>query len=387
MASLRPRQNVTLPDPSAETADSATEQEMQHEELGNEMRLEMKYVINFMVRDGKSKADIYRKLCDVYGDAALGQTRVYALANKAASGSSAAARVPGSGRPATATTQENIIDIELRIRENRFITIRELEMELSISKERINYIISDVIGFKKCQAAWVPKNLTHAQRQVRVNVCQAHLDIIETDGGDYLRNVITCDETWLFYNDPPTRKESRHYRHSSSPLFTVAKRGLTPKKRLMISFFGIDGFLCSAFLPAGTTIDSKAYINIIKTRLIRKIREKRPELISSAGIHRWVLHQDNARPHTSAYTRQWLAAKGITVMEHPPYSPDLAPCDFWLFPKIKSDLRGTEYESEDQLKQAALASLSAIPKEQFPECYESWINRMKRCVEAEGHYL
>jgi hypothetical protein len=49
----------------------------------------------------------------------------------------------------------------------------------------------------------------------------------------------------------------------------------------------------------------------------------------------WILHHDNASVHKVLYVKQCLTQKSITEKEHPPSSPDLAPIDFWLFPKIK----------------------------------------------------
>ncbi|KAM0736815.1 Mariner Mos1 transposase [Formica fusca] len=52
-------------------------------------------------------------------------------------------------------------------------------------------------------------------------------------------------------------------------------------------------------------------------------------------VYRWILHQDNAPSHTALIVREFIGRNNITVMDHPPYSPDLGPCDFFLFPKIK----------------------------------------------------
>lgn len=72
-------------------------------------------------------------------------------------------------------------------------------------------------------------------------------------------------------------------------------------------------------------MDSKTHTEITSTSVIHKLREK------LAGVtrdeHLLAFHQDNTRPHTSAYTWQWLAANGIPIMKHPPHSPDLAPRD------------------------------------------------------------
>ncbi|KAJ8954178.1 hypothetical protein NQ318_005773 [Aromia moschata] len=63
----------------------------------------------------------------------------------------------------------------------------------------------------------------------------------------------------------------------------------------------------------------------------------------------WIMHQDNALAHDALSAKRYLAARGTPVLEHAPYSPALAPCDFFLFPKIKSALKGTRFESMEEV--------------------------------------
>ena len=369
-----PRENPQLPSPGPPSDD--------HDEL----RLEMKYAIQFLVRIHWTPTDIQKKISEVYGEHSLSRSQIFKLISRCNEGGSATARNPGSGRPISVTNDENISQIEGLIRADRRITVRDIADELELSLEQTNYIIREELGFRKCRAAWVPKNLTATQLQKRVDLCKSNLEKINRNK-HFLDTVITCDETWVYYEDPPARDEALHYRHSDSPIDAVAKRGLTPKKRLMLTFFGINGLICTSFLPQGHTMDSITYVDIISRRVLPKIREKRPGLIGENGLSLWTLHQDNARPHVAEFTKTWLASKGISLMDHPPYSPDLAPCDFWLFPHLKRDLRGIEFETESELKTFSLGSLNALPKEAFKSCYESWVTRMKRCIDAKGHYF
>jgi hypothetical protein len=57
----------------------------------------------------------------------------------------------------------------------------------------------------------------------------------------------------------------------------------------------------------------------------------------------WVLHHDNMPAHTALSIREFLVKKNIPVLPHSPYSPDLAPCNFYLFPKLKSNLKGHHF--------------------------------------------
>jgi hypothetical protein len=91
------------------------------------------------------------------------------------------------------------------------------------------------------------------------------------------------------------------------------------KWRLIIIFFYVKGTAYCKFIPQGQTANQAPYVETLK-RLHEAIGRKRPELWPND----WILHQ------------QFLAQKSITEMEHPPYSSDLAPNDFWMFRKIKS---------------------------------------------------
>ena len=90
------------------------------------------------------------------------------------------------------------------------------------------------------------------------------------------------------------------------------------------------------FLPTGQTVN-QAYSLEVLTKLGETVRRKRPDLFANNS---WILHHDNAPAHTALSVRVFLATKQITVLEHPAYSPDLAPSEFFLFPKIKEILKG-----------------------------------------------
>ncbi|GFV81807.1 putative mariner transposase [Trichonephila clavipes] len=76
----------------------------------------------------------------------------------------------------------------------------------------------------------------------------------------------------------------------------------------------------------------------------------------------WIFHQDNAPAHFALSVKRFLAKHSIPVLEHPPYSPDLAPCDFYLFPKVKSALKGTRFESVEAVKRESGKSTEGVDK-------------------------
>ena len=111
-------------------------------------------------------------------------------------------------------------------------------------------------------------------------------------------------------------------------------------KAMLIVFFDIQGIVMAEWVPSSQMVNQQYYIEVL-TKLHERVRRKRREL----WRNRWILHQDNAPAHNILFMKQLLANRNITVLEHPPCSPDLAPCNFYLFPKIKSALKGTHFVS------------------------------------------
>jgi hypothetical protein len=95
-------------------------------------------------------------------------------------------------------------------------------------------------------------------------------------------------------------------------------------------FFNHEGVAHHEYTPAGHTINREYYVEVLR-RLRDAVRRKWPQLWASGD---WHLHHDNAPAHSSCLMQGFLAKQPIIEVCPPPYSPDLAPCDFWLFPKL-----------------------------------------------------
>ena len=105
-----------------------------------------------------------------------------------------------------------------------------------------------------------------------------------------------------------------------------------------------------------------------------------------ANNSRILLH-DNAPAHMALSVREFLATKQITVLEHPAYSPDLAPSDFFLSLKIKEILKGRHFDDTDDIESNTTAALKAIPQNHFQNCFEGWTRRWHRCIASQGEYF
>ena len=118
-------------------------------------------------------------------------------------------------------------------------------------------------------------------------------------------------------------------------------------------------------------------------KLRERVRRKWPELWRNG----WILHQYNVPAHSALSVKQFLSSRNITVLEHQPYSPDLAPCDFYLFPKVKSVLKGTHFVSVENVKAKTAEILNSLTGHDLRNCFEHWQHCMQLCVNAEGDYF
>ena len=112
----------------------------------------------------------------------------------------------------------------------------------------------------------------------------------------------------------------------------------------------------------------------------KRFRWKRPVLFKSG---QWYFHEDNAPVHNSILVTDYLTKMGIKTVPQPPYSPDLAPCDFWLFPK----LRCCRYEIIEEMKEAVIKVIDMLTQAEFHGAFQRLLEQYNKCIAAGGDYF
>ena len=129
-------------------------------------------------------------------------------------------------------------------------------------------------------------------------------------------------------------------------------------------------------------IGQRVRVNYVE--VLREFRkgfcQKRPALFKSGQCY---FHQDNAPVHNSILVKDYLTKMGIKTIPYHPYCPDLAPCDFWLFPK----LRGYRYETIEEMKEAVTKIINALTEEDFHGGFQKLLERYNKCIAAGGDYF
>jgi hypothetical protein len=85
--------------------------------------------------------------------------------------------------------------------------------------------------------------------------------------------------------------------------------------------------------------------------------------------------------------QQFLSKNNMTVRPHPPYSPDLAPCNFFLLPCMKGQVKGKGFADVSEVKKKTLEVLNNISTEEFQKCFQQWEKRLYKCIESKGEYF
>jgi len=136
-------------------------------------------------------------------------------------------------------------------------------------------------------------------------------------------------------------------------------------------------------VPRGETVNKEFYLNVLK-RLRVAVPRKRPEAWTN---NIWMLHHDTATcSHITPYP--WFFVKHeTTFVPQPPCSPDLAPADISLFPKLKSSLKGRLFRTVEAIEENSIQDLRAIPQNTFQDAFQNWKKRLERCVKSGGEYF
>ncbi len=130
-------------------------------------------------------------------------------------------------------------------------------------------------------------------------------------------------------------------------------------------------------------MDSEVYVHSLR-HMREAYRHKRPLNWCSKDFY---LLQDNTSPHQAKDTRDFLQLVEQKMWQHPTYSPDLSPCDFWAFPIVKERIKGHRFRNIQDLETAAKCEFAALPKVEYTKCFNQLAQRYQKCVDAGGSYF
>ena len=333
-----------------------------------------------LARAGKDFGEIEDTVKKSFGDKLVNRATIYRIIKAVKDGKNTDDQRKFNATR-TKRNQSLIATVAAAVEEDRRVSIEDLAGAHGVSHGTIFNILSDDLGLVKKSARWVPKLLSAEQKLERVRISTSFIAAVRRRSLAMLDQIVTMDETLVSYHTPLTKKQSKQWIPKGQPGPIKAKVQASRTKQMVLAFFDSKGLIYSNIVPRGVTVNA-AYIVKALASFMKNLKQKRPYM--AAGD--WWFHWDNAPVHTAATVKNWLAARGVQMLEHPPYSPDLAPADFFLFPKLKMELAG-RHLSKDDFKTTWDGVSRTVAAEDFAAAFRRWYERCQKCVDIGGGYV
>ena len=165
----------------------------------------------------------------------------------------------------------------------------------------------------------------------------------------YFSSIVTMNETLMPMFNPETKRQSAQWKYNDTTPPKKFRVTANAEGMMVAMFWNSEGVILTHCVPKSATLTGETYEDMLRTTFLPALREIRPNKAAAVFFH-----HDNAPPHRAARVHQYFDDNNFEVVPHAPYIPDIAPSDFWLFPKLKYILRGRTFSSLSALATAIL---------------------------------
>lgn len=344
--------------------------------------LELRIMIKHFVKEGLKAAEIKLRLDELYRDLSPTRNTLYYWIRQIKMGRLDFHNEVYAGREISVSTPEMVKKVQQIVLGDRRLKLSEIATQVYASRSSIYKILRHDLNMRKISARWVPKLLSAEQMRYRVQCAQSFLDRCGEEPDSVFRQIVTGDETMVLYFDPLTKRDSMEWRCPHEPLPIKARVQQSRRKIMATIFWDYAGILMVDFKEEGTTVNGEHYACLLR-RLGSAIAEKRPGKLR----RRVLLIHDNAPVHTAAVAKAAVASCGFEEIPHPPYSPDMAPSDYYLFWDLKKELRGLRFSTDNEVFDAVLGFFDKKTSEYYYSGIAELYKRSEKCIRIKGSYV
>ncbi len=336
-----------------------------------ERKVEQRSVLKFLCKTGATPIQCWRQMSAVFGADCMSKNRVRVWFKRFQQGRESPKDNKHPRRKKTTGSDTNVTRVNRALTADQRKTVRMLSEELDLPKSGVHRILKADLKLLKIAPKLVPKLLNDEQKAFRKKLCTENLEALSQDD-TILSRVITGDESWVSVREVDTKQMSSQWiPKGSCDLRPVkAKRQCAKKKVMLTVFWDENGPVLVDFLPRGESVTSDRYVELLG-RLKENIRRRRLHLwqkdpsANDPEVCKFIIHHDNASSHTAAISLAFFL--NIPMLPHPPYSPDIAPSDYFLFPRLKAELAQMPMQARTipVLQEAVQRVLRRILKEHY----------------------
>lgn len=334
----------------------------------------LREVMIFMFHQKKKAAECHRILHEIYGDCGLAIRTVETWYRRFKSGDFSTDDAKRSGRPQTFEDTE----LQALLDEDDTQTQKMMADQLNSSQQSISDRLRAMGKIQK-SGKWVPHELTEAQRERRKVTCEMLL--ARHGRKSFLHRIVTGDEKWIYFENP---KKKKSWVDPGQPSTSTARPNRFGKKAMLCVWWDQQGVLYYELLKPGETVNAHRYHRqLIKLR--QAINEKRPEF--RLRHDKLVFQHDNAPAHNSLLVRNYLDTVNWEILAHPPYSPDVAPSDYYLFSSMAHALKEQHFASYEEVGKWLDEWFATKSQEWYWRGIHKLPERWEKCVASDGQYF
>ncbi len=217
----------------------------------------------------------------------------------------------------------------------------------------------------------------------RVNHAQAQLQLI-ANNPDFKKNLVFSDEAHFAIHGEVNHQNFRYW-SDKNPGFLKEVPLHSPRVTVWAAI-GCGSVIGPVFVDG--TINGNSYLTLLQNEFLPKAQQL-------PNFHSLVFMQDGAPPHWATAVRNWLSdtlpgrwmGRGSPNLPWPANSPDLTPCDFFLWGYLKSRVYRTQPEDLQQLKARITHEFQQLPMDFVQRSIDSYEHRLYRCIEVNGAHV
>ncbi len=342
-------------------------------------KLKQRINIQFCVKLGFTKADTVTLIQSCYGRISLSPSRIRFWYNQFQNGRTVVVDLHRAPRQRTGRSPQNIAKVRQALQADCHLSVTALSEMTKVPRTSVFTILKKDLQLVRKTAKFVPFLLDDHHRNEWFQIAQKMLLYLQTHP-NFLESIIAMDESWVYQYDPELKCQSSQWLTTKDAHPVKCLHARAVGKVMLVSFFDCKGLVHREFICG--TVNRNVFCDIL-SNLRYAVAHKRPR-----KFHTFMLHMDNASCHTAEDTRKFLMLSRTKVLPHPAHSPDLAPSDFWFFPRVKRNLWGKCFVNLRSLEEAVDKEISNIASHKFEQCIlKTWPKQWARCVHANGSYF
>ena len=246
-------------------------------------------------------------------------------------------------------------------------------------KTILNHLHS--MKFARKLGVWMPHELSENNKENHFQIASQHLTCHQATRchkQHFLYQIIMGDEKWCLYINMKQRKEWVAPGDMPKPR---VKPDLHPRKTMICIWWDWEGMVHWEMLERNATVNKEVYIPQLHC-MNEAIRLKRPH-----GQGQTILLHNNSRPHVAQVIKAALQELKWEVLQHPPYSPDFAPTDYYLFCSLLNHMWGVTFNNEEDLKNWLNKFFNTRPGDFWWNDIDKLVERWEEVVNSNGEYI